>query len=125
MEAVLKELAALFPDEYVHFGFDEINAKCWSDDPRIQAYMAAHNLTVPLLLKEYFVRQQALKAGAGGRRSIFWADVLSPSGSAALPLTADDVLQVWQNDGATSVSAALNNSDCNIIVSPADVRGWV
>ena len=38
--ALLEELAALFPDEYVHLGGDEVDGECWLADEEVAAWAA-------------------------------------------------------------------------------------
>jgi hexosaminidase len=54
VNAILKELAALTPDNYFHLGGDEVNTDCWSQTPSIVAWMNAHNYTTDQTY-EYFV----------------------------------------------------------------------
>ena len=35
VQALLEELAAVFPDRYVHLGGDEVDGDCWQSDPTI------------------------------------------------------------------------------------------
>ena len=41
IEAVLRDLVSVLPDEYVHLGGDEADTRCWSQSQRIAAWMAA------------------------------------------------------------------------------------
>ncbi|KAJ1936626.1 Glucosamine-6-phosphate isomerase (Glucosamine-6-phosphate deaminase) (GNPDA) (GlcN6P deaminase), partial [Linderina macrospora] len=52
---VFKEYAALFPDNVIHVGGDEVNMHCWETDPDVQKYLAAHkNETVESLLLSWY-----------------------------------------------------------------------
>ena len=42
--ALLKEVAALFPDPFIHLGGDEVAAGCWGSDASIQQFMADNNI---------------------------------------------------------------------------------
>lgn len=51
IEALLQEVAALFPDPYLHLGGDEVNTRCWSEDLAIGDWLkkkgkGVHNLQV-------------------------------------------------------------------------------
>ena len=75
VEKAFNDVAAMFGDELIHAGYDEINFPCWQDDPVASAYMKAQSLTPAGLLAEYFGRQQAIiaslpaAAGVKKRRS--------------------------------------------------------
>lgn len=45
IEAVLKDLFTVLPDEYVHLGGDEVTTSCWNNTQRINDWMAAKGLT--------------------------------------------------------------------------------
>ncbi|ORX63753.1 hypothetical protein DL89DRAFT_67717 [Linderina pennispora] len=52
---IFKEYAALFPDNVIHVGGDEVNMHCWETDPDVQKYLAANkNETVESLLLSWY-----------------------------------------------------------------------
>ena len=57
MDKVLTEVAALFPDEYVHIGGDECFKGFWHKCPRCQARMKAENLKNEEELQSYFIHR--------------------------------------------------------------------
>lgn len=38
--------AGIFPENFIHLGGDEVDTSCWSQSPRISAWLASQNLTV-------------------------------------------------------------------------------
>ncbi|MCC2617306.1 beta-N-acetylhexosaminidase [Aestuariibacter halophilus] len=90
VNAVLKQLAALFPDRYVHIGGDEVNPAQWDNNPRIQAYMRSHGLADSHALHAHFNRylQQALAKHQ--RHMMGWDEILHPD------LRKDVVVQSWR-----------------------------
>src|ERR1700684_2418046 len=50
----LTEMAAIFPDAYVHIGGDETPAPDWKTNHRILAFMKVHNLKDNAALQAYF-----------------------------------------------------------------------
>ncbi len=51
------EMAALFPDVYMHIGGDEVNGKQWNDNPKIQEFMKKNGLKDNHALQAYFNRK--------------------------------------------------------------------
>ena len=119
VEKAFNDVAAMFGDELIHAGYDEINFPCWQDDPVASAYMKAQSLTPAGLLAEYFGRQQAiiasLPAAAGvKKRAVYWEEAALQTP----PLTtidASSVVQVWSNKQA--LRAALDTTKASIVVS--------
>ena len=54
LDAFIGEMAGLFPDQFFHIGGDEVNGKQWDANPKIQAFMHAHNLNDNNDLQAYF-----------------------------------------------------------------------
>ena len=44
LDEFIGEMAKLFPDQFFHIGGDEVNGKQWDANPKIQAFMHAHEL---------------------------------------------------------------------------------
>lgn len=51
---VLKDVQAMFPDEYVHMGGDEVFGNCWDQRPSIKEFMAANNIADYNALQVYY-----------------------------------------------------------------------
>ena len=95
----LGEMAAIFPDPYVHIGGDETESPEWKTDPRIQGFMREHGLKDSAALQAYF-NQRVLKILNGyHKHMVGWDEILNP----ALP--ADAVVQSWRG-GEALVKAA-------------------
>ena len=71
MDKVLTEVAALFPDEYVHIGGDEC-FKC----PRCQARMKAENLKDEEELQSYFIHRMGDLLKSKGKKLVGWDEIL-------------------------------------------------
>src|SRR5690606_32215114 len=54
LAAFFQEMAALFPDEYIHIGGDENNGRQWLANPEIQAFMRDHGLPDNHATQTYF-----------------------------------------------------------------------
>lgn len=90
LEKFFGEMAALFPDEYMHVGGDENTGVHWSQNPRIQAFMKAHNLKFNEELQARFTTKVARILEKHGKRTVGWEEILSPG----LPQSA--VIQSWR-----------------------------
>lgn len=77
LKNVFKELADLFPGEYIHFGGDEIQFKFWEKEPHVLAFMRAHNLATPKELESYFVRRVSKMIVDLGKKPMGWNDILA------------------------------------------------
>jgi hexosaminidase len=103
LDKFLGEMTALFPDAYFHIGGDECDGKEWDANPRIQAFMRAHNLKDNAALQSYFSgRVQKLVAG---HHKIMegWDEVLQPD------TPRDVVIQSWRGPTALAVAARQGN----------------
>ncbi len=99
--AFLKEMTSIFPDEYVHIGGDETPAPDWKTNPRILAFMKAHDLKGNEALQAYFnTRVLAILKGLG-KRMVGWDEVLTPG------LPKDVVVQSWRGVAALNKGAKL------------------
>jgi len=99
---VLGEAAALFPDEMIHLGGDEVNTKCWTETPATAAWMAQQNLTADGAYA-YFTKRAAATALDAGKRPVQWSEVYDHFGKA---LDERTVVHVWKsNTNVTQVVA--------------------
>ena len=88
----LKEMTAIFPDQYVHIGGDETPAPDWKNNPKIVAFMKAHNLKDNGALQAYFNSRVNVILTKLGKRMEGWDEILNP----ALP--KDVVIQSWRGE---------------------------
>jgi hexosaminidase len=98
LDAFFGEMAALFPDRYVHIGGDENNGKQWSANARIQEFIRAHNLKDNHGLQAYFNRRLQEVVAKHGKIMVGWDEILHPD----IPPTT--VVQTWR--GADGLAAA-------------------
>jgi hexosaminidase len=98
LDGFLGEMAALFPDAYMHVGGDENEGKQWDRNPGIQAFMKEKGIKDNHALQAYF-NQQVLKIlQKHGKKMIGWEEILHPN------LPKDAVIHSWR--GAASLAAA-------------------
>ena len=95
------EMAGLFPDEYVHVGGDENTGVHWSQNPRIQAFMKAHDLKSTEELQARFTTRVAQILETYGKKTVGWEEILAPG----LPQSA--VIQSWRGRGSLYKAARL------------------
>lgn len=93
------EMAAIFPDQYLHIGGDENNGNEWKQNPRIQSFMHAHNLTDTAALQAYFNQRLFTILQAHGKKMIGWDEVLTPG------LPKNVVVQSWRGFDSLAAGA--------------------
>ena len=90
LDALIGEMAALFPDAYFHVGGDENDGKEWDRNPRIQQFMKDHRIKDNAGLQAYFsTKVQKIVAGHG-KIMVGWDEVLQPD------TPKDVVIQSWR-----------------------------
>jgi hexosaminidase len=94
IERFLGEMASIFPDPYIHIGGDETVSPEWKTDPRIRAFMRAHQIQNSDGLQAYF-NQRVLRILIGlHKHMVGWDEILNP----ALP--KDVVIQSWRGEAS-------------------------
>ena len=94
IESFLREMTAIFPDRYVHIGGDEAPAPDWKTNPRIVAFMNAHDLANNDALQAYFNQRVLAILAKLDRRMVGWDEIFNP----ALP--KDVVVQSWRGEAS-------------------------
>ncbi len=98
LDTFFGEMAALFPDAYMHIGGDENEGKQWDRNPQIQAFMKEKDIKDNHALQAYF-NQRVLKIlQKHHKKMIGWEEILHPN------LPKDAVIQSWR--GAASLAEA-------------------
>ena len=90
LDGFLGEMAALFPDAYLHIGGDENKGKQWMASERITAFMKQHDLADTHALQAYFNKRLLAIVQKHGKKMIGWDEVLHPD------LPKDVVVQSWR-----------------------------
>ncbi len=99
LDALIGEMAGLFPDAYFHIGGDEVNGKQWNANKTdIPPFMKAQGLKNAADLQAYFNRRLLKIVTKYGKRMEGWDEILNP----ALPKNI--VIQSWR--GAKSLEQA-------------------
>jgi hexosaminidase len=90
LDRFLGEMAALFPDAYMHIGGDEVTGKHWRLSPHVQAFMAKNKLADNHALQAYFNQRISRIVQRHGKKMVGWDEILHPD------LPRDIVVQSWR-----------------------------
>src|ERR1035441_8823280 len=107
LDAFMREMAAIFPDEFLHIGGDENNGVEWKANPLIQSFMRDHNLKDTAALQNYFNQRLFKLLEKHGKHMIGWDEILSPD------LPRGVVVQSWR--GFDSLAAGAKNGYSGIL----------
>lgn len=94
----IAEMGKLFPDQYFHIGGDEVNGKEWDLNPKIQAFMKAHDIKNNVELQAYFSQHVQELVVKHGKTPIGWDEILVPG------VSKNIVIHSWR--GPDSLAAA-------------------
>ena len=122
LDTFIGEMAAIFPDHFLHIGGDENNGVEWKRNPRIQSFMREHNLKDTAALQNYFNQRLLKLLEKHGKHMIGWDEILTPD------LPKDVMVQSWR--GFDSLAAGAKNGYNGILsagyylnlMSPADAH---
>jgi len=110
LDLILKEVADLFPCEYIHVGGDEATKKYWKADAGIQAFMKTNKINDEKELQSYFIKRMETILSKYGKKLIGWDEILEGG------LAETATVMSWRGkDGG--IAAAKQNR--KVIMSPA------
>ena len=93
------EMAALFPDAYLHIGGDENEGKQWDRNPKIQAYMKEKGIKDNHALQAYFTQRLLKILQKHRKKMIGWDEILQPE------LPKDVAIHSWRGTAALAEAA--------------------
>lgn len=93
-EAMIGELAAIFPDPYLHIGGDEVDDSQWQANPAIQKFMRGKGLADSHALQAYFNRRLETILEKYHRQMVGWDEIYHPD------LPKSILIQSWQGQDA-------------------------
>ena len=99
LDGFLGEMAALFPDAYMHIGGDENAGKQWDANPQIQAFMKEKGLKDNHALQTYFNQRLLKILQKHGKRMMGWDEIFQPE------LPKDVVIHSWRGSKALAEAA--------------------
>ncbi len=115
LDKFLGEMAALFPDPYMHVGGDETTGKQWKSNPRIRAFMRAHHLADTAALQTYFSQRVLTIVTKHHKHMVGWDEILNPQ------LPKDAIIQSWR--GPEGLYAAVRDGHQAILSQPYYLDG--
>lgn len=93
-EAIVSELAAIFPDPYLHIGGDEVDDSQWRANPAIQKFLKEKGLADSHALQAYFNRRLETLLEKHHRQMVGWDEIYHPD------LPKSILIQSWQGQDA-------------------------
>src|SRR5258705_2818977 len=99
LDGFLGEMAALFPDAYMHIGGDENEGKQWDRNPLIQAFMKEKGIKDNHALQAYFNQRLLKILQKHGKKMIGWDEILHTD------LPKDAVIHSWRGQAALAEAA--------------------
>lgn len=103
LDALLKEMAGLFPDPFFHTGGDELTPFSWQNSQTIAAFKAKHGLTSNSELQGYFVDRLHKILAKYHKTMIGWDEI------GLNPLPKDTVVEAWRTSNPIFTDTAKGN----------------
>ena len=76
LEDVIKEVAMLFPNQYIHIGADEVIKDNWKRCKKCRAYMKKNGIEKVENLQSFFVKQMEKIINKYGKKMIGWDEII-------------------------------------------------
>ncbi|WP_324020598.1 family 20 glycosylhydrolase [Pantoea sp. JZ29] len=99
IDALIGEVAAIFPDPYVHIGGDEVDPSQWQASSRIQQFMHDRGLADSHALQAYFNQRLEKILEKHQRHMVGWDEIAHPD------LPHSILIQSWQGQDALGTVA--------------------
>ncbi len=99
LDGFFSEMAALFPDEYMHIGGDENEGKQWDRNPQIQAFMKERGIKDNHSLQAHFTTRLARILQKYKKKTMGWEEIMADD------LPKDVVIHSWR--GPDSLAEAV------------------
>eukprot|EP00929_Paragymnodinium_shiwhaense_P112622 TRINITY_DN80887_c0_g1_i1.p1 TRINITY_DN80887_c0_g1~~TRINITY_DN80887_c0_g1_i1.p1 ORF type:complete len:771 (+),score=167.72 TRINITY_DN80887_c0_g1_i1:86-2398(+) len=100
VRTALSDLAAMFPDEFIHVGGDEVDYDCWETMPKIKKWMRKNRMNSKGVLK-WFFKAVFEKLGELKKNPIIWQEAFLEG----VTLPPGGVVQPWQCWGDIDLGA--------------------
>lgn len=116
LDAVFKEVAALFPAPYIHVGGDECYKGYWEKDAGCRALMEKLNIRHSEDLQGYFMNRVQNLIKARGKKVIGWDEVMEGG------MSNEAVLMFWRGWMAKDLLPKVLRADYKVIFSPTSTN---
>ncbi len=107
LDVFFGEMAALFPDEYIHIGGDENEGKQWDRNPRIQAFMKERGIKNNHGLQAHFTMRLARILQKYKKKTMGWEEILADD------LPRDVAIHSWR--GPDSLAEAVKKGFSGVL----------
>ncbi|WP_288499466.1 family 20 glycosylhydrolase [uncultured Erwinia sp.] len=94
IDTLMGEVAAIFPDPYIHIGGDEVDASQWNSSEAIRQFMQQQGLKDAHALQAYFNQRVEKILEKHRRQMVGWDEIYHPD------LPRSIVIQSWQGPDA-------------------------
>ena len=121
---IIKEVAALFPSQYIHLGGDEAAVKeNWAKCPDCLAMMEQLGYDKPSQLMIPFFNNILSSVRNNGKRAILWCEldnIWPPANDYLFPYPADVTLVTWRNALTPKCIELTRKNGHNLIMAPGE-----
>jgi len=102
VEKLYQEVTALFTDDFIHIGGDEVRLDCWKQDPQILAWAKGHNDMTANQLLNYFESILTDIVFSCDKTPIAWQELLNEG----VELPPGTVIDVWKGFDTATIENA-------------------
>jgi hexosaminidase len=111
LDKIFTEIAALFPNPYIHIGGDEAYKGFWDQCPKCQKRMAEEHLKNVDELQSYFVKRVEKIVESKGKKLIGWDEILEGG------LAPNATVMSWRGMSGGIAAAKMNHE---VVMTPWD-----
>lgn len=111
LDKIFTEIAALFPNPYIHIGGDEAYKGFWDECPKCQKRMADEHLKNVDELQSYFVKRVEKIVESKGKKLIGWDEILEGG------LAPNATVMSWRGMSGGIAAAKMNHE---VVMTPWD-----
>ncbi len=111
LDKIFTEIAALFPNPYIHIGGDEAYKGFWDECPKCQKRMADEHLKDVNELQSYFVKRVEKIVESKGKKLIGWDEILEGG------LAPDATVMSWRGMSGGIAAAKMGHK---VVMTPWD-----
>jgi len=111
LDKIITEVAALFPNPYIHIGGDEAYKGFWATCPKCQKRMHDENLKNVDELQSYFVKRIETIVNSKGKKLIGWDEILEGG------LAPTATVMSWRGMSGGVAAAKMNHP---VVMTPWD-----